>query len=85
MGVSVISASPSGSDISANPPPDDPLIAFAPAWLAPIASEAAAISSSTCSEIPPRSGRFWVMMVNTSVHGVMGYPAMNRHPSSMAP
>jgi hypothetical protein len=71
-GVSVISASPSGSDISAKPPPEEPDIAFAPAWEAPTASDAAAISSSTCSEIPPSFGRFFVMIVKTSVHGVMG-------------
>jgi len=82
-GVSVISARPSGSLISAKPPPDDPDIAFTPVCEAPTASAAAAISSSTCSEMPPMSGRRFVMMVNTSVHGVIGYPAMNRQPASM--
>ena len=72
IGTSVIPARPIASTIRQNPPPEVGVIARAPAKEAPIAMQAAAISSSACLVTTPYSWGTAASHSMMEVAGLMG-------------
>ena len=72
MGISIMAAAPTASDIRANPPPEVAAMARAPTCDAPMTMFATPISSSTCRTMMPRSRAFCAIQCSTPVEGLMG-------------
>jgi hypothetical protein len=84
-GISAMIESPRNSVFNANPGPDVIVNATFPAYEAPIATPAAAISSSAWWRTPPNRSNISPSRWDTEVAGVIGYIAASSIPAATAP